>query len=197
MTNKKFLELLRRFVCFEATRWIGVTERGENQGEMVNAFQRAVNPESRGGEAWCADFVDYCVEKAMDSGMLVDDVVPRDPRDGLIDKTFVPSESVLKMVESYEREGHEILFKPQMGHIVCWHRGKEGSGLGHCGIVNGIISGDDHLFTSIEGNSEDKKGRQGVFTHTNTALSKRLIGFLEPFDLFKGYKILKKVSDNE
>ena len=52
---------LARLLIFEARRWVGMTEiGGNNRGQVVEMFQRAVDGKAS-GEPWCAAFVFFCV----------------------------------------------------------------------------------------------------------------------------------------
>ena len=113
-------ELARQMVCTEARRWIGVTEKGDNDGEFVRGFQHYVVKEPD-HEAWCADFVSYCVGHAID---YLNDVKKYLDTQIVIDPSFKPTESVLKMVREYEKL-HTIEQEPKVGRIAVWHRGKE------------------------------------------------------------------------
>lgn len=158
-----------KLLVFIALSYLGVYEIGNNRGPMVEKFQKAVNPNPT-GEAWCMDFVIYCIERVKEYASAIDD--------GFIEyPTISQNESVLHVVEAYKQD-NKIKKAPSKGDIAVWHRGK-GNVFGHAGIVTSLFHGG---FSAIEGNTFNKgRTRQGVYHHVHNFKNKNLIGFLTPF----------------
>lgn len=50
-----------RMLVAEAKRWVGIKEQGgDNSGQMVERFQRAVDGKAH-GEPWCMSFAQFCI----------------------------------------------------------------------------------------------------------------------------------------
>ena len=60
MINSNILKTT--LLSFEANHWIGVIEEGENSGQLIQIFQRAVDNQAN-TESWCMAFVQYCIKR--------------------------------------------------------------------------------------------------------------------------------------
>jgi hypothetical protein len=110
---------------------LGRGESGANNaGPDVVRFRGGIDD----GGAWCADFVSHCLERSA-------------ARLG-VDVTGLRSRGAKRL---YRRLGKLGSFEtvPTVGDVACWHRGAQGAGTGHVGIV---IAVDGVSFVTIEGN---------------------------------------------
>lgn len=168
-------------LCFEARRWVGFSERGgDNKGQMVEMFQKAVDGRAS-GEPWCMAFVQFCLK-------MTDSLY-----DALTLQTNV-SRSLLKESESvmdvWQNAPHELKMKtPYRGSLIIWQYYSAGKPTwkGHVGIVVGMP--EDEIITTIEGNTSgaghvDREG-DGVFEKKRNwkrdSLTMRCEGFLKPW----------------
>ena len=166
----------------EAFRWLGMLERGDNQGQFVEKVQESVfiggHPRE---EPWCMDFVHFCVNAVNDNLQLLG---------GFEWDLLLKSESCLSVFQSYFVKGHKVYKEPKFGHIAIWDVGK---GHGHCGIVVKNWH-DEPQFHTVEGNTTDPHGRvpksrQGVFLkmrHVDIPSGGNWVlkGFIDPWDGF-------------
>lgn len=150
-----------------AAAFIGVHEEGgNNHGEWVEEFQKAVDGKAN-GESWCAAMVSYCVKWT---------------------NYVVSGESKLRLAEhcltmwnwnpSAQRD------YPQAGFLVVWQHGTSSNG--HIGIVE-AVNGDGTI-TTIEGNTSPSQGVErdgdGVYRKIrmlNSTGAMHIVGFLDPF----------------
>lgn len=160
---------LRKDLVEEATKWIGVTEKGkDNSGPEVEMFQRAVDGKAR-GESWCLAFVQYCLGQVIE-------------RRGL-EKDLPQTEHCMTFWNKApdERKGQA----PEPGDIVIWNF--VGTPSGHAGIVTGV-SKDGKLLDTIEGNTgpEAAVNREGDGVYKKVRSRKgsskmKVVGFIKPF----------------
>jgi peptidoglycan hydrolase-like protein with peptidoglycan-binding domain len=111
-----------------AHRWLGFQERGTNGNPFSAYFHRPP-------EAWCADFVSYCFEKAGHP----------------IGQKGVGYCSVASMAGWFQGRGHWHS-KPKVGAIITFDWPTEAGRYNHVGIVTRVANG--RVYT-IEGNSSD------------------------------------------
>lgn len=124
----------------EASRWIGVRERGRNAGPEVEAFQRAVDGKAN-GEPWCLAFVQFCLAK----------VDAREPGPG---SWLYPTEHCLACWNQTTPKARVIgADKVRAGDIVIWQLHADGkpTAQGHAGIVTRSVRLG--VIETIEGNT--------------------------------------------
>jgi hypothetical protein len=177
--KEKRQNLLTYEILNTAKSYIGQTEIKGNQGFHDKKFENEmINIAGfRYGHAWCAYFAELVWKKAyakVNNKML-----------GLINDFF--SASVMKTYNNFRagvpKYGFEISREPVPGALVVWQSSKNPR-FGHIGIVNGKINNE--IFTSIEGNTNDKGGREGyivanrkrIYTYRKRSLT--LKGFIVP-----------------
>ena len=152
----------------EATKWVGTTETGANNGAAVNMFQDYVGPNLHGAP-YCCCFVVYCV--------------------GQVDAYFKSSNAKYKGTSLRKTPSVMQLWntapaskkfdKPFIGAIVIWQKllrdGKE-TIQGHTGIC---IKIDGDIITTIEANTSSPKGldREGDGIYIKEHNIKNPIGF--------------------
>ncbi|HEY3446109.1 MAG TPA: peptidoglycan-binding protein [Myxococcales bacterium] len=142
---------LRQRILQVAQGEIGTLETGTNSGPCLK-YPRFFG---RGSEAWCADFVSYVMTNA---GKPFND-------------PYCPS-IVNKMKASGQWKGRS---DPQPGDIVLFDWNGDGTS-DHVGIVKGV-NGDGSIQT-IEGNTENSAGQQGVWERTRSLST--VLGFASP-----------------
>lgn len=171
----------KRMLIAEAVSYIGVREvGGENSGEFVKLFQRAVGKAE--GEPWCISFIQHCVKK-IDS--LTIEIFKHIQADG----SFDLFNSKNPQCALFETEHALTLWKTAIerfqvaepGLIAIWQHGDTASG--HGGIVETV---EDGFFTTIEGNTNDSGSREGdgVYRKTcsyGTRGKLKLLGFIDPW----------------
>ncbi len=127
----------------KAKSFLGVLEHGENRGKQVEKFQKGTGVGGHDGaggqvgEAWCADFVQYCtksVEKSTGQNS-------RDYNSGRVSDIWNKSSKDLR------------LSQPKVGSLVVWP--------GHIGIVAKVSAKG---YSTIEGNTGGQGG-EGVHSH--------------------------------
>lgn len=135
-------------VLSAARSYIGQHETTGNSGFVDKAFQKKM--EAIGwnkGQSWCA----YFAELAWKQGFEGHPLLPA------LDKLFSPSATA-----TYSNFYGSTLFKtglvPKPGALVAWRHGNGWQG--HMGIVESVSA--DKIFVSIEGNTNQAGGREGV-----------------------------------
>ena len=161
-------ENLHQSLIEVATKYIGTREAtGNNDGEVVNMFQKAVDGKAS-GESWCCGFVQYCVKQ-------VEQIEN-------IRTNLFSSEHCLTVWNKTDKDLRSN--KPEAGYIVIWQHGDTTQG--HTGIVTEVV--DDNHFGTIEGNTADGSGvvrdGDGVYRRTRSIVgagSMKVLGFINPF----------------
>ncbi len=157
-------------LCREAERYVGVHEAGgNNRGEMVERFQKAVDGKAQ-GEPWCAAFVQFCIAEV----------------EAAHGPTVVVARYEHCMTIWNRTSGVHRYKSPKPGFLVIWNY--EGTTNGHIGIVTKVL--DELTIETIEGNtSPDAKTieREGDGVYRKTRSTKtvgrmRLVGFIAPFN---------------
>lgn len=177
------ISLKRAMLVFEAKRWVGIKEvGGDNRGQMVELFQKAVNPNPC-GESWCVDFIWYGILNvdAMFSSFFPDEICAP--------SRLQRTESVMKLFTGspIENRAHDGEVEP--GDIVCWQFYDDGgrpTGLGHAEIV---IARDGIHLTTVGGNTSSGDGihreGDGVYVRQRVIANSeghfRILGFLKPW----------------
>jgi hypothetical protein len=147
----------------EASRWIGVREKGANRGPEVEAFQRTIDGVAD-GSPWCMAFVQFCLAR-------------------LGDHDLFKSEHCLTVWNQSARELR--LVSPEPGAIVIWRR--KGTIAGHAGIVKEVVN--CLRMRTIEGNTGPGPGLvregDGVYEKVRPTIrgtgDLELVGFLWPW----------------
>lgn len=168
-----------KLLAHEAGRWVGVTEHGgENQGELVSMFQRAVDGKAA-GEPWCLAFVQFCIDQVDALGQVLGD--------GEKSRLY-RTEHCLTM---WRRSPPELrIDKPEPGCLVIWAHLKDGkrTGAGHVGIVEFTHELDAGIFHTVEGNTgggpDVEREGDGVFRKQRNiegTATMEIVGFLRPW----------------
>jgi hypothetical protein len=173
-------QIKANMLVYMANMHVGIREQGgNNQGQMVKRFQRAVDGKAH-GEPWCMSFVQYLM-------MTVDDMY-----DALMMHTsqhkrqIHSSEHVLSCWNKTPKE--QRIFKPEAGCLILWShwRNEKETSSGHVGIISRPDMGG--MVETVEGNTgsddaEIVREGDGVFLkNRNTNYhygSMRLKGFLK------------------
>jgi len=182
MTQQDLNEILNNGLAAYAKTFEGVREvGGNNKGEFVRMFQKAVDGQAS-GEAWCAALVSYCLKTWSSVMKSAIDIPNFKYSSGL-----VLSESVCNFwfnnPESFRLE------KPEVGCLILWRRWSEGKPTwqGHIGIVVDIVSSD--VVQTIEGNtsSDNSNERDGDGVFLKNRNLKRNYGSLRPLGFLKAF----------
>ena len=138
MTNLK-----TSLLSFEAKRWVGVVEEGENSGQLIQIFQRAVDNQAN-KESWCMAFAQYCIQMA-DRAFAV-----LFPNESLANSPIFRSEHCLT---TWNRSPALQMTAPTKGSLCIWQKfnGQEATSSGHVGIVTEVH--DDGTISVVEGNT--------------------------------------------
>jgi hypothetical protein len=140
-----------RALAWFARQWVGFKEEGgQNKGQVVELFQRAVDGKAQ-GEPWCAAFLQFCV-------MRVDDLFEEMTMVSAVRSRLYRSELCMDLVR-YTPEDCRVT-EPVPGAVVVWSKLQGGlpSAQGHCGIVHGIYDGG---VVTVEGNTGMGDQREG------------------------------------
>lgn len=141
-------------LCFEAKRWVGIREEGNNSGQIVQMFQRAVDNQAN-GESWCMAFVQYCVKMV--------DATFKELFPGTSESSSLFSSEACLTV--WNHSAHLQTQSPSAGALCIWQRfsGNEATWSGHTGIVSAVHG--NGTISIIEGNSCDPKQGYGVWVN--------------------------------
>lgn len=175
------LDLKYRMLCYEASRWVGMTEvGGDNKGQVVELFQKVIGGANR--EAWCLSFVMYCIKSVDDCYNFC--------RMGLYPDS--PLKKTESTIDLWNSSSPLSKVNPSAGKIVIWeHYSSKGmrTGLGHAGIVIGFDT--DGALLTIEGNTspsvaEINRNGDGVYKKRRPlgdVGTMKLLGFLDPWKI--------------
>ncbi len=143
-------ELKRAILVAEAHRWLGFTEQGgDNKGEIIQMFQKAVDGKAT-GEPWCMALDQFCINN-------VDDIC-----DAILGKhtksVIYKSEHCMITWNNTSRDQHSS--KPGVGTLMIWRYGSTSAG--HVGIVVAFDKDPNYVWT-IEGNTgpQERVNRDG------------------------------------
>lgn len=169
MTATEAKELL----VLEASRWVGITEKGgNNQGEIVKMFQSVIG--GAVGEAWCASYIAYCL-KWTDRQMAI-------LSDEWKASTLAKSEHCLTIWNTSPK-AHRLT-KPERGALVIWQHGSTTSG--HIGLIEKVEI--DGMLLTMEGNTGSGSGvvrdGDGVYRRSRSprgAGDMKVVGYLKPW----------------
>lgn len=156
-----------------AQQYLGQTEKPGNMGFNDADFERKMKEVGFvKGHAWCAYFTELVFKEAYPEKF------------SELDKLF--SGSTVQTFRNFRDAGYPIGHVPQPDALVIWQTIKNGKpqSTGHAGIVIEAI--DTWQFRSIEGNTNDGKGREGyiVATHRRKVLAEvtnglKVLGFIQ------------------
>lgn len=149
-----------------------VERGGNNKGEIVQMFQKAVDDKAV-GEPWCMSFVQFCVNQVISLAQELN----------LRVTSALPESEHCMTVWRLSPTQHK-LFEPRPGYLVIWRLKTSHSG--HTGVVVEI---EKNAIWTVEGNTSpddggDQREGDGVF------LKKRPrggfgnfheVGFIDPF----------------
>lgn len=145
----------------EAKRWLNFVETGgNNKGQVVEMFQRAVDNVAR-GEPWCMAFVQHCIKEA-------DKVYEIVFKENKLPSKILKSEHCMTVLTKSPKE--LISPVPKIGSIVIWNY--VGTSNGHTGVVIDVKLSDSTI-TTIEGNTGPSSGEvvregDGVYKKTRS-----------------------------
>lgn len=149
---------MRKAIIDNALSYVGQTEKPGNSGFTDPAFEKEMKEEGwQYGWAWCSIFT-----KVVFKNVLIG-------KAKILNKLFSPS--AVQTFHNFKSAGYAVFDKPVAGALVVWQHQKNGQPqwTGHAGICVDVI--DDTLFRSVEGNTNDKGGREGYIV----ALKKRQV----------------------
>lgn len=156
-----------------ARKYLGQTEKPGNAGFTDVYFEKKMQEVGFVmGHAWCAYFAELVFIEAFPD------------RDVELSKLF--SGSTIQTFKNFRDAAYPIGNAPAINHLVIWQRYVNGAPTptGHAGIVSEVKSSWE--FKSIEGNTNDAKGREGyiVAEHDRKVLAKvenglKVMGFIQ------------------
>lgn len=168
-----------RMLINEASRWVGTLEQGQNKGQLVEMFQKAVDNKAV-GEAWCLSFLAYCIKA-------VDKACKTMAGDIATDSQLAKTEHCMTLWNTSPVSHRSKVPKP--GYLMIWQYYKDGkpSSSGHVAVVKNII--DKFKVTTIEGNTSSAgndvvREGEGVFEKTRFiegTSTMKVVGFLRPW----------------
>ncbi|MFD2908154.1 CHAP domain-containing protein [Flavobacterium ardleyense] len=143
-TSKSLLEAALEI----ATSQIGVLEQplGSNAGPEVEKYLASVR--SSKGNPWCMAFVYYCFQEASKTLKTTNPLI----RTGGCLSQW--NRTIAKKITASTAQSNPSFVIPGSIFII-----DHGSGLGHTGIVKEVNNG---YITTIEGNTNNKKSREGI-----------------------------------
>lgn len=125
-------------------------EGGNNAGPQVARYKGLATFKAKENLGpWCASFVSWCM---MQAGFTPDNR-----------KEWHRNRHRAKWLYRYFLRRFGSPDGPEIGALVCWHRGKANARTGHIGIVTGV--GEHGQFTAIEGNRGGVPAKVQEFTH--------------------------------
>jgi hypothetical protein len=156
-----------------ALKYVGKTEKPNNSGFNDAEFEkRMADTGWIKGASWCAYFTELIwTESYKDSPLLPE-----------IKKLF--SGSATATYKNFDLAKWQVSKVPKVGALAVWRLGNGWQG--HIGIVVDVIN--DKSFKSVEGNTNDKGGREGYIVAIKNRVTNaiyqpkglNLIGFVYP-----------------
>jgi hypothetical protein len=129
-----------------ALKYIGKTEKPNNSGFKDADFEKRMKDTGWDkGMAWCSFFTELVWKEAYTGT----------PTLAEINKLF--SGSATATYKNFDLAKWEVGKTPKVGALAVWRHGNGWQG--HIGIVVDVIN--DKSFKSVEGNTNDKGGREG------------------------------------
>lgn len=165
---------IRKSILTVASMYKGQKEKPANSGFQNSDFEKEMKGVGwKPGESWCAYFVRLVFRKAQPDNKAFNDLL---------------SPSAVATLANFQKNQPRAISKvPSMGDIFIMQKYKAGQKTwqGHIGIVTQV---DNGFFWTIEGNSNDEGGREGIevatlnrkidFTVKSNGLT--LIAFIKP-----------------
>jgi hypothetical protein len=131
-----------------AKSYIGKTEKPSNSGFNDEVFEKKMEEVGfEKGQAWCCYFAELVFKEAY-------------PEKKELDRLF--SASTVQTFANFKKKHPDKVFAtPIVGSLVIWQSQKDGvpQWSGHAGVCVEVI--DTTTFKSVEGNTNDKGGREG------------------------------------
>lgn len=159
--------------AYIARKYLGKTEKPGNAGFHDAEFERKMTEVGfMKTHAWCAYFAELVAKEAIPAKFAE------------FDRLF--SGSAVTTFNNFMNAGYKASSFPQVGNLVIWQRFNDGKAhwSGHAGIVDEVISPTQ--FVSIEGNTNDRGGREGYIvaphvrlTHSKPKFGLHLKGFID------------------
>lgn len=156
-----------------ARKYLGQTEKPMNGGFTDAYFEKKMQEVGFvKGHAWCSYFMELVFIEALPE------------RDFQLSKLF--SGSTIQTFRNFRDAAYPIGNVPVKDHLVIWQRYVNGqpTPTGHTGVVSEVMSTWE--FKSIEGNTNDAKGREGyiVAEHERKVLAEvknglKVLGFVQ------------------
>lgn len=163
-------------IVHTAKQYIGKTEKPNNSGFNDAEFEKRMKDTGWvRGASWCAYFTELVWVEAY-KGTTLERVV----------KSLF-SGSATATYKNFDLAKWTISQRPQIGALAVWRLGNGWQG--HIGIV--IEVPNDKSFKTVEGNTNDKGGREGYIVAVKNRVTKapyqakglNLIGFVYPKEL--------------
>lgn len=156
-----------------AKKYIGQTEKPGNMGFNDHDFEhKMIAIGFQKTHAWCCYFAELCFKEAFPQKL------------DELNRLF--SASTIITFRNFKAAGYPISLTPVLGALVIWQTYKNGEsqGTGHAGVCIAAVGAKD--FHTVEGNTNDKGGREGYITaekarHVDTTAVNglRLLGFIK------------------
>lgn len=165
MTHDKIIET--------AKKYIGKTETPNNSGFNDKVFQNRMEAVGwQKGHAWCCYFCELVWKEAYNDAAM----------NAELSKIFLASATATYRNFSLAK-GWTVSNKPFPGAIAIWRLGLDWRG--HAAIVTSV---DKDAFKTVEGNTNDKGGREGYIVAAKTRLLNQpfkpkglnIVGFVIP-----------------
>src|SRR5690606_36384354 len=141
-----------------AHKYLGRTEKPGNSGFTDADFERRMKETGwQKGQAWCAYFAELVFKEALPEKF------------DEFDRLF--SGSAVQTFNNFINAGYKASSIPQLGHLAIWQRCNDGKWhwSGHVGIVSAVMN--NHSFITIEGNTNDRGGREGYIVAEHVRLT--------------------------
>lgn len=161
-----------------ALAYVGKTEKSNNSGFNDPLFEKRMQAVGWSkGQAWCSYFSELVWKEAYAADKSTVDQ---------LDKLF--SGSATETFRKFDvSKKFSVGKEPKVGAVVIWRHGTGWQG--HAGIVVDLI--DENSFFSVEGNTNDKGGREGYIVSKKRRLISQpikadglnLVGFIYPVQL--------------
>jgi len=161
-----------------AKKYIGKTEKPNNSGFNDADFEKRMKETGWDkGMSWCSFFTELVWKEAYTGSS----------ETSAIDKLFSGSATAtFKNFDLAKQSGWNTGMTPKPGSLAVWRNGN--SWQGHIGIV---IENNGITFKTVEGNTNDKGGREGYIVATKNRVLKsayqknglNLIGFIYPKEI--------------
>lgn len=165
-------------LCFEAKRWIGVMEEGQNNGQIIRMFQHAVDDKAD-GEAWCMAFAQFCIKITEQASL---ELFPQHPSQ--ISSIF-RSEHCMT---TWNRSPHLQTREPAKGSLCIWQKfnGRKATASGHTGIITEVHS--DGSLSLVEANTSNSSDDSLIREGDGVYVRRYAVGQLNRGSLFlKGF----------